>query len=139
MNIRNKNAFLLVASLVLLISYEAVASPDDTLDECLSDKKNMTTAGMTNCTNSAAVSWDKELNRVYKELMNKLTGKGKNSLKQSQRQWLKYRDSEIQFIEDMYYRREFSGTMYIPMRAMDKLQVTKARTIELIKYLGKHK
>ena len=134
-----KLLILLLVSCSLFASYVAVAGPDEDLEACLSKQENYSTAGMANCTNEGSVNWDKELNQIYKKLMSKLTPEGKESLKQSQRQWIKFRDNEYQFIADMYDRREFSGTMYIPMRSMDVMQVTKKRTLELIKYLKKHK
>ena len=94
---------------------------------------------MTNCTNKATEDWDAELNRIYKELISKLTPKGKQSLQLAQRQWIKFRDKEHQFISDMYSRRKFQGTMYIPIRAKNILTVTKTRALELKGYLNAHK
>ena len=117
----------------------SLADPDKKYQECLSNKDNYTTAGMTNCTNEAAKQWDSELNKVYKELLSKLTPEGIQSLRAAQRQWLKFRDKEYQFISDMYDRREFQGTMYIPVKAKELLTVTKRRALELQGYLNAHK
>ena len=57
----------------------SIAGPDEKYQECLSKKENYTTAGMTNCTNKAAEEWDSELNKVYKELLSKLTPEGKKA------------------------------------------------------------
>jgi len=52
---------------------------------------------------------------------------------------MKFRDKEYQFISDMYDRREFQGTMYIPVRAKEVLTVIKRRTLELQGYINAHK
>lgn len=94
---------------------------------------------MANCTYKALENWDKELNRVYQELMNNhLNEKGKKALRLAQQQWIKHRDSEIELIKTMYSRREFSGSMHIPMQAMDELLVTKERVLTLYRYLSLH-
>ena len=130
---------LLALSYLTLWTSNSFADPDEKYQECLSEKSNFTTAGMTKCTNNAAEEWDAELNKVYKELLSKLTPEGKQSLKLAQRQWIKFRDKEYQFISDMYDRKKFQGTMYIPVRAKEVLTVTKRRALELKGYLNAHK
>jgi len=111
---------------------------DDFLDKCLSEEENMTTTGMATCAHEASIEWDKELNRIYRLLMKELTKEGKVSLEKSQQQWLKYRDLDLSYINEMYNRRKFYGTIYIPIMAMDKLMVNKSRALELNKYLLRH-
>lgn len=130
---------LLTFSCLILWASNSFADPDGKYQECLSDKNNLTTAGITNCTNQAAEDWDTELNKIYKELLSKLTPEGKQSLKAAQRQWIKFRDKEYQFISDMYNRIKFQGTMYIPVRAKEVLTVTKRRALKLKGYLNAYK
>src|SRR5205807_4627277 len=66
---------------------------DKALDACLD--KNTSTAGMTNCIGEAYGKWDRELNRLYAELMKRLGADGKSTLKEAQVQWLKFRDAEF--------------------------------------------
>lgn len=106
---------------------------DSALDECLAKSENTTTAGMANCTNTATANWDKELNRVYNKLMATLDAHGKQNLKDSQFAWLKHRDLEYKLINSVYANK--MGTMYINIRAMDVLVLTKNRTLELNSYL----
>jgi hypothetical protein len=47
------------------------------LEKCM-EKENYTTAGMLNCSSQALDKWDKELSRIYKELMKKLSPEEKN-------------------------------------------------------------
>ena len=130
---------LLVLSYFTFSVSNSFANPDDKFQECLSEKSNFTTASMAKCTNKAAEDWDTELNKAYKELLSKLTPEGKQSLKQAQRQWIKFRDKEYQFISNMYNRTKFMGTMYIPIRTNKMLHVTKQRALELQGYLNAHK
>jgi uncharacterized protein YecT (DUF1311 family) len=104
---------------------------DKALDACLD--KDSTTAGMTNCIGKAYEKWDKELNRIYAELMKKLSPEGKANLKDAQLQWLKFRDSEFKLQDSVYSTLE--GTMYIPMRASDRMEVVKKRAVELKSHL----
>ena len=104
---------------------------DKALDACLD--KDSTTAGMTNCIGNAYEKWDKELNRIYAELMKKLNPEGKANLKDAQLQWLKFRDSEFKLQDSVYSTLE--GTMYIPMRASDRMEVVKKRAVELKSHL----
>ena len=104
---------------------------DKALEACLD--KDSTTAGMVDCIGKAYDKWDKELNRVYAELMKRLTQDARAKLKEAQVQWLKFRDAEFQMQSGIYSRLE--GTMYIPMSADSRMQVVKNRALELKSYL----
>lgn len=101
------------------------------LEKCID--KDSTTAGMTNCQEVANENWDRELNRVYAELMKKLPSDSQESLKNAQNAWLKFRDSEFFLIDKIY--GQLQGTMYIPMRVADRTQIVKDRVIALRGYL----
>jgi uncharacterized protein YecT (DUF1311 family) len=127
----------IAAALILTISATCWSGEEkDPIDERQEDciAKNSTTRGMVKCTIQAREAWDKELNVVYNKLMNRLEPKGKEDLKQSQRQWIKYRDDQFQFIGTFY--DGFEGTMWIPMRAGALTEVVKERTIRLRSYLN---
>lgn len=128
--------FHLIAIVVLLsgISYAQEPSKhpiDKALEACLD--KNSSTAGMVDCIGKAYDKWDKELNRVYAELMKRLSPDARAKLKEAQLQWLKFRDSEFKLQEGIYSKLE--GTMYIPMSADSRMQVVKNRALELKSYL----
>lgn len=91
-----------------------------------------TTAGMTNCTYGAYALWDKELNITYKNLMSSLSPSEQQALRNSQRQWIAFRDAEFKAIDAMYKNKD--GTMYIPMRAADRLEILKTRVLQLQGY-----
>jgi uncharacterized protein YecT (DUF1311 family) len=102
------------------------------LEKCM-EKENYTTAGMLNCSSQALDKWDKELNRAYKELMKKLSPKEKELLKQSQLQWIKFRDAEFKFLDNLYLG---TGTIIPVMIMGDKLDIVSERVKILEKYLN---
>ena len=102
---------------------------DKELDACLSIDSNQTTYGMNQCAYEGQQKWDKELNKYYKLLMNKLDANGKTSLKESQRQWIKYRDKEFEFIQ--YYYLQKQGTMWTNVVAGIKYHFIRNRALEL--------
>lgn len=104
---------------------------DKELEQCLD--KNQSTAGMVECIGKSYDKWDKEMNRVYGELMKKLSPQGKAALKDTQLQWIKFRDLEFKFQDSIYSKME--GTMYIPMSADDRMKIVRSRSLELQAYL----
>lgn len=107
---------------------------DFELQKCLGSNENSTTQGMTECIVKAADSWDKELNKNFKILLGLLTVEQKEKLKESQRQWIKYRDKELEFSRSFY--TQMQGTMWIPVAAQTRLKLTKQRTVELSDYIS---
>lgn len=107
-------------------------SIDVWLEKCIAS--NFSTTSMTNCSVEATTMWDKEMNRIYKELIRKLPDKQKTLLKQSQIQWLKLRDAEFNFICEFF--GSFEGTMWQNILAGEKLNVVKKRTLTLQGYFN---
>lgn len=105
---------------------------DTRLNECLDKEENFTTSGMMGCAGAAKEEWDKELNKYYQLLMKKLNDTQKESLKNAQRQWLKYRDSEYKFSDEFYFGKE--GTMWRVIAVQRQVDIIKARTLELKDY-----
>ena len=103
---------------------------DTILANCL--KENVTTVGMSDCLVSAQNLWDKELNKYYQLLLTKLDAKGQNKLKETQKQWIVFRDHEIKFISETYGNRE--GTMWIIIVADKINQLVRQRAVDLIGY-----
>ncbi len=110
----------------------AVSDPIDKQEEdCLANATS--TAAMLDCAEAAYVAWDKELNRVYSQLSKLLSPTSKQLLKDSQLEWLKYRDKELKTIDDIY--SHVQGSMYLPIRVDDRTQIVKARVLQLKSYL----
>jgi uncharacterized protein YecT (DUF1311 family) len=121
--------------LILVPSFAYAQDPkphaiDKALDACID--KDPSTAGMVRCLDIAYQAWDRELNRNYLAAMKKLSPSAKQSLKAAQLQWIKYRDAEFKLIDDVYSTLE--GTMYIPMRVGQRIEVIKQRALELATY-----
>ena len=123
-----------VVSLLLYSAAAAsqAASPhiDKYLESCIA--ADSTTAGMANCTYGAYSLWDKELNITYKNLMSSLAPSEQQALGNSQRQWIAFRDAEFKAIDALYKNKD--GTMYIPMRVADRLDIVKTRVLQLQGY-----
>jgi uncharacterized protein YecT (DUF1311 family) len=123
----------LVAIALVLTPFSAGADSlhiDRHLDSCIA--ADSTTAGMANCTHGAYQLWDQELNDTYMILMSSFTPAKKQSLRTSQRQWMVFRDAEFKAIDEMY--KDKDGTMYIPMRALDRMEVVRSRVLQLQGY-----
>jgi uncharacterized protein YecT (DUF1311 family) len=107
---------------------------DIDMQNCLDSSENYTTKGMTDCVVRATEKWDEELNKNYQELLTLLTAEQTDKLKIAQRKWVEYRNKEIEFSNQLYY--DMQGTMWIPVAAQTKLDLTRKRTIELESYMA---
>ena len=123
------SVFLLAA---VAIAQEPAQHPIDKALEACTDK-NGSTAGMVECTDKAYAAWDKELNKIYGELMRALKPTQKEALRLAQLEWIKYRDINFKFIDSVYDTMD--GTMYIPMRVDARMEVVKKRALELKGFL----
>lgn len=108
-------------------------SIDQQLKACLDVERNQTTAGMIECTNHAREQWDKELNTSYSLLISQLSADEKEKLKVAQRNWISYRDKEIEFARTMYINMQ--GTMWRVVLADRQMELTKQRALELKAYV----
>jgi uncharacterized protein YecT (DUF1311 family) len=102
---------------------------DKELNSCLNDPEHYSTAGMVDCEQRAYTAWDRELNSVYKELFSKLGPAEQKDLKEGQRNWLKFRDSELKFSDDIYEQKQ--GTMWAPMSVDASAEIVKDRVLQL--------
>ena len=84
---------------------------------------------MVRCNDIAHKQWDRELNKNYQTLMRELKPAGKPLLRSAQLNWIKYRDNEFKLIDSIY--DDIQGTMYIPMRIEEKMQIVKERALAL--------
>lgn len=104
---------------------------DQDLEKCLS--KDNSTAGQRNCINSARDSWDKELNKSYISLSQKLTKTGKQELVEAQRNRISFRDFEFKLI-DKYYFDVKKGTLFYVIAENKKLEIVKERALQIKEY-----
>jgi len=104
---------------------------DQTLEKCLNQDNS--TAGQRNCIISAQQSWDKELNKYYTSLNQKLNNTAKKELLEAQRNWISFRDSEFKLINKYYYDVK-KGTIFQVISENKKLQIIKERALQLKEY-----
>ena len=97
------------------------------------------TAGMVKATYEAEAAYDKLLNKYYLLLLRKLNPADKELLKQAQRHWLQYRDSERKFNTE-FAKEQYSGggTVQSVVVAGNFLDITRRRVLELYNYLSRY-
>ena len=83
-----------------------------------------TQAGMNEAAGKDFARADAEMNRAYKKLMAGLDTKTRAKLQASQRQWLKFRDAEAEFLS----AKVEGGSVYPMVYASHKASLTRART-----------
>lgn len=97
-----------------------------------------TTNGIVASTLEANREYDRLLNKYYLRLLDSLEEPDKKILLQSQRNWIKFRDSELELnglLMNDYYSG--SGTIQRVIAASRVLELTKSRVIEIYHYLSR--
>jgi len=107
--------------------------------EKLAEKKmniDYTTSGMTNAVYELEKGYDKLLNKYYKILVEKLNTEDKEKIKIAQRNWLKFRDSELEMIWVMS-NDEYTGggTIQKNIRAAKVCDLTKKRVYQIKEHI----
>ncbi|WNY88888.1 lysozyme inhibitor LprI family protein [Leclercia adecarboxylata] len=100
---------------------------DSSLKQCKIDA--ISTSDSQNCYNVALKEWDSELGKQYKLLMNGQSDNVRVVLRDSQRQWIKYRDQYVSAI-DVFYKQQ-DGTISSLIAAESKLNITRDKAIDL--------
>ena len=121
-----------VISLSLLLCLSASADElkqniDSTLQKCKLDA--VSTIDSQNCYIKATTAWDTELGNQYKLLMKDQPENVRAALRDSQRQWIKYRDSYNKGIEAFYQKEE--GTIWSLIAAESKMNIIRDKTLDL--------
>ena len=88
------------------------------------------TTGIVECTAALTKTWDGRLNKAYKALMAQEEGKQKQTLRDVQRLWIKYRDANCGFYA------QGAGTISQVAAAECMRVLTKQRALELEQALG---
>ena len=86
-----------------------------------------TQAEMNICAGQEYKTADAALNRVYQQLVAKLEPEEKSQLKEAQTAWIKYRDTNCEFVADQYK----GGSMRPMIYGLCLADVTRNRTSEL--------
>lgn len=113
-----------VMSLLLLLGLITLSQAQKKSEPCA----NAETQGEMNiCWGNQYKAADAKLNQVYRQFMTKLDDEDKAQLKEAQTAWLKYRDTNCDFVGDQYK----GGTMRPMIAAICLTDVTSSRTKEL--------
>ncbi|MFC0779337.1 lysozyme inhibitor LprI family protein [Flavobacterium sp. HJSW_4] len=130
-----KKTFILIFLFLSIVAFSQTKKeyPIDALESKCLNKENLSNADMCNCTIQARESWDKELNKYYNLLKTKLPKEAFETLKESQKQWLVYRDKEYAFISKYFYEVQ-QGSMWYAVAENRKKEIVKSRAVELEGY-----
>lgn len=108
------------------------------IDELLKRRSNIdySTMGLVNATLEAESDYDDLLNKYYQKLLAKLSAEDKAVLRQTQKNWLQFRDSEHE-LNSLLTKEEYSGggTAQLNIGVDCDLELTKARVKALAEYL----
>jgi uncharacterized protein YecT (DUF1311 family) len=77
--------------------------------------------------------WDVEVQRLTEELSARLDAEGRQALKASHAEWIRFRTAEQISISLIYGR--LKGTAAVLMAAEDRLELIRHRAVELKKYI----
>jgi len=102
---------------------------DKLMSNCM--QKNNSQTHQVDCLLEANGRWDTELNRAYKSLMRSLQAQPKQSLKQAQRLWMAFRDSQAHSISDIIHK---THTMWKVLQTERVMQLTKLQALRLMDY-----
>jgi uncharacterized protein YecT (DUF1311 family) len=116
---------------LLIISGNVLAKQDYTAayQKCIDVAQ--TTASISSCNNDEIARQDKRLNQAYKKAIAGLQAPNQARLRDAQRLWVKYRDSNC----GMYFKLT-GGTIDVINGGSCRLSMTKDRADELDELLG---
>ena len=97
------------------------------------DKTEGVTVNIRAVQSEAYSRWDKELNRVYGELMNKFNAADKMKLREAQRAWLKFYEAETELLwaKALFGDEGTSGPISVSERARE---IVRQRVCTLLRY-----
>lgn len=133
----SKNKFLGMLLFLLISSISISGQYKDALISRMSDFRNSVFANadegndfeQKEALRKTEEEWDKELNIVYQKIMKVADAVTKNKLRNAQRAWIKFRDSEI---ENSYYiNNPDGGSMGVLFSLYTAAKLTEERTVYL--------
>ena len=133
----SKNKFLGMLVFLLISSISISGQYKNALISRMSDFRNSVFANVDEgndfeqkeALRKTEEEWDKELNIVYQKIMKVADAVTKNKLRNAQRAWIKFRDSEI---ENSYYTNNPNGgSMGILFSLNTAAKLTEERAVQL--------
>ena len=114
----------IVVLICLLVSPYTYGQGKGKSDPCANASSQ---AEMNICAGKEYKAADVDLNQVYRQLVAMLADEEKPQLKEAQTAWLKYRDSNCEFVADQYK----GGTIRPMIHGLCLAEMTRNRTTEL--------
>ena len=133
----SKNKFLGMLVFLLISSISISGQYKDALISRMSDFRNSVFANVDEgndfqekeALRKMEKEWDKELNIVYQKIMKVADPVTKNKLRNAQRAWIKFRDSEVE--KSYYTNNPNGGSMGILFSLNTAVKLTEERAVQL--------
>ena len=133
----SKNKFLGMLVFLLISSISISGQYKNALISRMSDFRNSVFANVDESNDfqqkealrKTEEEWDKELNIVYQKIMKVADPVTKNKLKNAQRAWIKFRDSEVE--KSYYTNNPNGGSMGILFSLNTAAKLTEERAVQL--------
>ena len=133
----SKNKFLGMLVFLLISSISISGQYKDALISRMSDLRNSVFANVDEgndfeqkeALRKTEEDWDKELNIVYQKIMKVADPVTKNKLRNAQRAWIKFRDSEVE--KSYYTNNPNGGSMGILFSLNTAAKLTEERAVQL--------
>ena len=133
----SKNKFLGMLVFLLISSISISGQYKDALISRMSDLRNSVFANVDEgndfeqkeALRKTEEEWDKELNIVYQKIMKVADPVTKNKLRNAQRAWIKFRDSEVE--KSYYTNNPNGGNMGILFSLNTAAKLTEERAVQL--------
>ena len=133
----SKNKFLGMLVFLLISSISISGQYKDALISRMSDFRNSVFANVDEgndfqqkeALRKTEEEWDKELNIVYQKIMKVADPVTKNKLRNAQRAWIKFRDSEVE--KSYYTNNPNAGSIGILFSLNTAAKLTEERAVQL--------
>ncbi|WP_160036929.1 lysozyme inhibitor LprI family protein [Paenibacillus sp. An7] len=103
-------------------------------NEFQNSKEIITTLGRGALESKYTEIWDKELNQIYKKLLSKLDREPRESLIESQKDWLQYHLKESKFVEKTFITNGYLGSKGSVSLGTVIRERIRERTMQLFEY-----
>ena len=133
----SKNKFLGMLVFLLISSISISGQYKDALISRMNDFRNSVFANVDEgndfqekeALRKMEKEWDKELNIVYQKIMKTVNPVTRNKLRNAQRAWIKFRDSEVE--KSYYTNNPNGGSMGILFSLNTAVKLTEERAVQL--------
>ncbi|MFF2480012.1 lysozyme inhibitor LprI family protein [Paenibacillus sp. NPDC058071] len=103
-------------------------------NEFQNSKEIITTLGWGALESKYTEIWDKELNQIYKKLLSKLDRESRETLIESQKEWLQYHLRETEFVEKTFINNDYLGSQGSVSLGTVIRERIRERTMQLFEY-----